>query len=215
MNYTEFKYLRPPRCGTAFPPMRSEFSRLERLGYKAQIKWNGANSVIFVAPDRSIDAWTRHGERHKRFRFNDENSKMFRGIPGDKWWVFNGEYLNDKGPSVKNVHFIHDVLVADGKILIGKSYEWRQSVLDNLFPVSIAGSHTSDHFVLDEHTWLARNIPDIEFAYNTYKDHPLHEGVVVKNPKGILELKDLTMNGRNAPWMLKCRHPKSSKNVRF
>jgi len=218
MKYDRFVYLRPPRCDARFSPLLSEFERYRRRGWLAQAKMNGFNSVIFVPPtmcgrsacDRiGIQAWNRHNKVHSKWHFTRENSQVFRNLPLG-WWVFNAELL-----ASKDVHFVHDVLVAEGRYLVGESFANRQNILWDVFAQSkFFDGTTDDHWVVDKHVWLARNIPNPAEAWAMAQNpkRPEIEGIVVKDPLAVLSLNDLTSNGRNAPWMAKCR--KATKNVR-
>jgi hypothetical protein len=217
MRYDNFKYLYPPRCGTKFPPVTNMFARYQKRGYIAQAKMNGINNVIFVDPDRKIQAWNRSGTPITKFSFNDKNSEVLRNIPGNKWWVFNAELLHHSG--MKEINFFHDVLVADGKVLTGMTYSDRYNLLWDtivgdlsIIPDTPEFEDTDDHYTIDRYNWIARSWAKLEKAYKTF-DGPLHEGIVVKDPASKLSLQDLV--GRDVPWMAKARRSDRSKNVTF
>jgi hypothetical protein len=58
MDYTQFAYFAPPRPEQAIPPICIQ--SYEDRGWVAQIKKNGTNNLIFVAPDHTLTFRTRH-----------------------------------------------------------------------------------------------------------------------------------------------------------
>jgi hypothetical protein len=201
LPYATFMPLEPPR-GT---DKVSKLSYWEKKGWIAQLKKNGTNNVVYIAPNKKISCLTRHKTPHKAWQPNSESLNIYKGLPGKGWWVFNEELLHSKGPLIKDTHFIFDILVADGKFLQGTTYEQRYQMLLDLFPARSEGS--DGHYVLNRNTWLAKNMTSGFQATFDGLTHPLDEGLVLKNPKGKLLLKD------NSNWIIRCR--KGTKNYDF
>lgn len=187
MRYAGFSYITPPRAEVKIP--RSLLASFEGKGWWAQIKKNGTNSVIFVPPDRVPFAYNRHGEAHKQWRFTAASAAPFAALPGTGWYVFNAELLHSKvsgGP--KDTNYAHDVLVADGRYLLGKSYAERYAIVRGLLVpgpnLLVAGYETEGFGALFD-------------GLSAGED----EGLVLKNPGGKLGTRD----GSGAGWMVKCR----------
>jgi hypothetical protein len=187
MRYAGFAYITPPRAEVKSP--RSLLSSYQEKGWWAQIKKNGTNSMIFVGPDRLPFAYNRHGERHKQWAFTAASAAPFAALPGTGWYVLNAELLHSKvrgGP--KDTNYVHDVLVADGVYLLGKSYAERYAMVRGLFvpgPNLLVAEYVSEGFgaLFD--------------SLSAGED----EGLVLKNPAGKLGTRD----GSGAGWMVKCR----------
>lgn len=213
MRYESFKYLTPPRTESKVPP--GLISYYEAKGWLAQCKKNGTNSVVFVPPDRKPFAYGRHGEVHKAWKFTPQSAALFAAIPGHGWYVFNSELLHSKVKDLRDTNYVHDVLVADGELLIGSTYADRQAILGETLQAAAEELNLPEaveaktHFILNANTWLAKSLPpDFKTGYNSLVDDE-DEGLVLKSPTGKLSLSD----GKNAPWMVKIR--RATKNFSF
>ena len=207
VSYTDFSYFYPPKAEAKIPVGLLDL--YEKKGWWAQIKKNGTNSVIFVPPDREPFAYNRHGEKHKVWNFDDLSARCFKNLPGTGWYVFNAELLHSKvkgGP--RNTNYVHDVLVCDGQYLIGSTYASRYELLREFFQ-SYIHDETESHFVLDPHTWLARNRYHAFKALYTGLNQAEDEGLVLKNPSGRFS----TTDSKGAGWMAKIRKP--NRNLGF
>lgn len=204
MRYEKFTYIFPPRAETAIPP--NLLKAYQRKHWTAQVKKNGTNSVIFVSPEKKVFAMGRHNNDHKQWSFTPETAAIFKALPGKGWYVINAELLHSKVSGIRDINYIHDILVDDGEYLLGTTYAQRYSRLLMLFLHDTATT-TYSHFVLDKHTWLARN-HDGSFAelYDSLTN-PEDEGIVLKNMLGRLAIKG------NGGWTVKCRRP--HKNFEF
>jgi len=190
-----YTFIPPPRAEKQVPILLLPF--YEKLGWWAQIKKNGTNSVISRLPDGSLHAWTREGDDHKAWAFSDASAAIFKRLtPGSH--VINAELLHSKTPHIKDTHYIHDILVYEGKLLTGTTYAERYKILQALFLHNPIDSCLS-HYTLDDHTWLARNIRDNFQIYYEGLTKPEDEGMVIKNPHAILR----TTN--DASWLVKIR----------
>jgi hypothetical protein len=176
----------------------------EKRSWFAQIKKNGTNIVLAVSPDKEIKVWRRDGTASKEWQPSNNSARLFKSLPGKCWYVFNTELLNQFG--IYDTNYIFDVLVNKGEYLVGKTYAQRYKLLQDLFLHNPIASNQS-HYTLDNHTWLARNIrKDFQGIFDSITKIE-DEGLVLKNPNGIL-----TMNS-DSSWMRKCR--KEHKNYSF
>lgn len=203
MRFEEWQYLWPPRPENAVA--RGLLGYYENQGWLAQVKMNGTCSVLAVAPDRkTIKAMSRHKDEHKLWAPGPQTAKPFQSLPGDGWYVFVAELMHSKVPGIRDINYINDILVADGEYLVGTTFAQRQEMLEKLFKVHTL-KKTVSHYVIDAHTWLARNYED-DFSelFASLKDAE-HEGLVLKDP--FAKLAMCTRQGSNTAWQVKCRMP--------
>lgn len=209
MRYDGFQYLWPPRPEKAIPP--ALLPAMERKGWVAQAKKNGTCSIIAVSPAGEITAMNRHNEDHKLWSPTPASSAIFKNLPGKGWYVFEAELLHSKvsgGP--RDTNFIHDILVADGQSLAGTTFLARQAMLRQLF-LEGGEAETASHYVLDDHTWLAKNVVGGFKAFFAALDKPEDEGLVLKKPDA--PLLPCVRASANSGWQIKCRRPHA--NYRF
>src|SRR6185369_2536209 len=104
-------------------------------------------------------ARTRHGdEPHRAWDFTEASIAKFEALQTDKWHVLCSELLHSKGYGVKDVNYVHDILVYSGRHLINTTLVHRQGLLKTIFG-QLVGSVTEmpSHWIIDDHVWLARN----------------------------------------------------------
>lgn len=211
MRFENWQYLWPPRPEKAIP--KSLLSFYGKRNWIAQVKLNGTCNVISVSPNNVVDARNRHFDidngQHKLWAPSEKTEVAFKNLPRPNkgWYVFVAELMHSKvagGP--KDTNYIHDILVADGEYLVGKTFEERQAILRSLFPDIDESKSTVAYHVIDKHTWLARNHIGVDFAllYEEVISEPGYEGLVVKNPAAKLRLCS-KKERVNADWQVKCR----------
>ena len=212
MRFDSWHYLYPPRPENAVT--KNFLSLYEKQEYLAQIKLNGTANVLSISPDRKVTAMTRHKDNHKQWAPTAATAKVFANLPGDGWYVFVAELMHSKVPGIRDINYIHDVLVADGEYLVGTTLEERQKLLESLFGIDrskVTKDTPISHFVIDANTWLVRNYR-VGFAklFETL-DRPEYEGLVLKNPKAKLDY--CSREKSNSTWQAKVRKP--HKNYGF
>ncbi len=113
--------------------------------------------------------------------------------------------MNNKTPNIKNVNYIHDILVADGKRLDGLTYPQRHVLLRGLFP-TIAKS-PEGHYIINDNLWLADvHFKDFGMLFHKLTYSPECEGLVLKNNSTTLSFVDPSRG------LVKCRRPAKSYN---
>jgi hypothetical protein len=212
MNYNKFTFFSPPRPENKVSPSFLLNSRFQE-GWVGQAKMNGTYNFIGVAPDKSLHCLKRDGTEHRNWRPGPANAAAFANLPGDGWYVFMAELMNDKvgRPDLKNINYIHDIIVDSGEMLVGSTYLERYCRLRSLFDVRSAIARDADHYyVIDEHTWLASIYEEPkEFAsiYSRLIQEQEIEGLVLKNVHTRLSVVDMCRG------MVKVRRP--TKNYGF
>lgn len=219
MRYEEYSYLWPPRPGKRQAITRTRLAERERLGAWATIKKQGTSNVLHVSPDRHVKAVNRHKGDHKLWAPIPQTHMTFRHLPGTGWYVFCAELMHSKvagtantstGAPLRNINYIHDILVADGDYLVGMTYADRQVLLRQLFPDTVEPLRGVGYRVIDPYTWLAVNFMpnpakpgfDRLFASLTL---PEDEGLVLKMPDARLQF--CHKEDANDAWQFKCRRP--------
>lgn len=206
MDYAEFRYLWPPRPEKAVPSKLLGF--YETRGFVAQVKLNGTCNVIAVNPSRELVCMNRHNQPHKAWQPTANSKKAFAALPGKGWYVFVAELMHSKVPGIRDINCINDILVGDGRHLVGRSFADRQKLLSELFTIS----PVDDRFgVVDDHTWVAKGHSTGFSKLYTKFDAPEDEGLVLK--QAAAPLAWCTRAASNAGWQIKCR--RAAKNYSF
>ncbi len=206
VDYNKLVYITPPRAEQAIP--KTLLNIWESQKWIAQVKKNGTNTVIFVAPDKSLTFMGRHGNMLKAWQPTKDSSEIFKQLPDNSWYVINAELMNNKTKNVKNTFYIFDILVSNNKYLLGTTYAQRYKLLMDLF-LKTDSKQEKSHFILNDNAWLARNIRNGFLKTFSSLNGDEDEGLVIKNPCGLLTVKD------NHEWMIKCRRKVENKSYRF
>ena len=205
MKYNSYRYLFPPRQQNAIPA--KDLGYYDDGTFISQPKLNGSNCVIFTDGVKVLKM-NRHNDRLTRFEIKDEEIlALYQGTGG--WTVLNGEYLNknksDEGRKSFNHKFvIFDILVNDGDYLIGKTFEQRIKLLDEMF-----GQKECEK----DYLW---NISDNVYRVKSYENNfsmlfdkltpiDMIEGLVLKRKNARLEMGNTELN--NTKSQIKARKP--------
>ncbi len=216
MQYNNFKYLYPPRAEYKIPP--SELDNYDNGEYFASPKYNGSACII-ATNGTEIEAWNRHKEKWPLLSaYKGIDFKRLQVTGNGKWFVYAGEYLNkgqagETGEKERNKFVIWDVLVWDGKYLVGETLESRLNLLEATFPcqrsvVTSQGIEMYQHLCCTELKGIYKAptyMGGFTDLYNELIKVPLYEGIVLKKKDAKLEfgLQELNNNG----WQIKCRKP--------
>jgi hypothetical protein len=234
LPYPEYSYKFPPRPENRIEPVALDYA--ESQGYWAQVKMHGTCNGVDVSPPgyggktgKSLICMPRHGKDHphKLWAPTDESSRIFKQIPGDGWTATVCELMHSKTPNIKDTNYIFDLLVDNGRYLVGTTFPERQEMLKRIFfPLAnkVNGKvfETLSHYVIDGYTgdnppikhkgetWLAK-VYTKGFRELFAKLGPEHEGLVLKNPNAKLEI--CSRPNSNSGWQIKCR--KGTKSYDF
>ncbi len=205
-SFVPFKPLRPG--DKPIPPVL--IAGVEAEGGKiAQVKYDGTNSLAYCFPretgaERKVEWRTRDTTPHDQWNPTADSNALFVDWPGNGWAVVNAELLNNKvkvsDGGFKDVLVIFDFYVQGGVWLTDFSYGDRYTLLHEILKDSIVGE-TWDHYIINDHVWLAKNFKrDFTGLFRGLKDR-IHEGIVIKD--------------WNAPYhqlgqQVKCRRPKTA-----
>lgn len=209
MNYDKFRYLFPPRPEVKAPS--SSIKTYEKMGMWAQPKLNGSCSLLFT-DGKEVAFMNRHQEKFARELLDREELKSLHR--GSGWMVMVGEYMNksQKGPDRKvfNAKFvIFDVLVYEGKYLIGSTFQERQELLDRIY---ISAPHDEWLDRISENTFRVHNFKvGNDKRWQELVKIEMYEGMVFKRPDGKLGTGYTGAN--NTGWQVKVRKP--TKNYTY
>jgi hypothetical protein len=210
-KYLTYRYIYPPRPKNAIPD--SELNFWDNNTLIAQPKLNGSNCLIFTNGIKNV-VMNRHNQRLTNFRLSDaEILDIYRGNGG--WLVLNGEYLNknksdESGQSFNHKFVIFDILCYDSEYLVGKTFEERINLLDNLY-----GELNSDKdylYKISTNVFRVKSYnSEFKNLYDTLTPIDMIEGLVLKRKSARLELG--TSENNNIKSQIKCR--KSTKNYKY
>lgn len=212
MKYASYEYLYPPRPDNAIP--KTLIPMIEKRGWIAQAKKNGTCNVIAVSPDRKLTCMNRHKEEHGQWLPSKDSAAAFQALPGKGWYVFVAELLHSKiavdDGGVRDTNFINDILVCDGEYLVGTTQAKRMNLIHELF-LTGDENETPSHYVVNEKTWVAKDMTANFKQFFDSLDKPEDEGLVFKDPKSVLAV--CSRQKANVAWSLKSR--RAHKNYGF
>lgn len=194
-------YLWPPRPEKRIMPDVLPMFNLK--GWGADVKMNGTCTVLSYDPGTSqLEPWNRHKELHKLWQ-PDLSSPCLRRLRELKGglYVLVGELLHSKVKGIRDTLYLFDVLVADGRDLVGQTLTERRTLLHSLW------SETPGHAynLVDERLWTANLLTSNFRALFDSLSAPQDEGIVLKNPTAPLE--PCFHQANNQGWQVKCRRP--------
>ena len=212
MNYTEFRYLWPPRPETKIAP--TDLGVIEGMGWWGQAKINGTCCTIYVdASTGASVAMGRHGPDHiLDWQPGIAWEAFTASLPGKGWYVFVGELLHSKGVGVKNTIVLFDLLVEDGDYLVGKTLYDRFDRLERLLKAYNSEPQIElTHREYNQYVWLITNRARAFRLWFDAEAPAMVEGLCLKDKNAKLRL--CSKASANAGGQVKCRKPKA--NVSF
>jgi hypothetical protein len=209
-KYLNYRYIFPPRPKNAIPD--TELNFWDNGSLIAQPKLNGSNCVIFTNGIKTV-VMNRHNQRLTNFNISDNEIKdIYRG---EGWMILNGEYMNKSKSDENNQVFNHklvifDILGFNGEYLVGKTFEERILLLDEIYDQ--VDSDKEYLFKVTENVYRVKSYT-INFKNIFDKLTPIDmiEGLVMKRKNARLELG--TSENNNTKSQLKCR--KATKNYKY
>lgn len=205
MKYNSFRYIYPPRPKNSIP--KTELIQYDNGTMISQPKLNGSNTTVYTNGEKII-IMNRHNDRLSRFEIkNEEILSLYKGTGG--WTVLNGEYMNkskidENGKSFNHKFVIFDILVNDGDYLIGKTFEQRISILDEMF-----GNKKSEKeylWSISENVYRVRSYENqFDTLFEKLTKIDMLEGLVLKRKNARLEIGNTELN--NTKSQIKIRKP--------
>lgn len=213
MRYNNFSYIYPCRPKNAAAP--NDISKYDNGTMLAQPKFNGSNCSIYTnGSDWRI--FNRHNDRLTSFQLSplEMSDNLFKGERG-KWMMINGEYLNkskndETGAVFNHKLIIFDTLVFESDHLVGRTFQQRVDLLDELYGTVESGK--PHLYQISENIYRVKSYyEDFVNLYNDIVKVDMLEGLVFKRKNSKLEL-GLTEDN-NSKSQIKVRKP--TKNYKF
>lgn len=217
-EYNKYSYLFPPR--PIQTTKHTELGKYDIGKFIAQPKYNGTCCNVFISKDEIIVM-----NRHKGSITSQYSHIDFRGMHrGEGWMVICGEFLNknkagEDGKPFNLKFVIWDILVYEGRYLLGTTFGERMDLLEQLYPCSKMIVE-KDKFIAYKHLCFTPHAnvfrapcydKNFEALYSSIVDTDLYEGLVLKRRDAKLSF-GLTEKNNN-DWQIKCRKP--TKNYDF
>ena len=208
-------YIYPCRPANAIPP--DDLNSFDDNTMTAQLKINGSNTII-LTNGKDFKVMGRHKQILSNFQISKDEiiETMYSPLKiNGNWLVINGETLNksklDENNNIFNQKFIiFDLLVFDSDYLVGKTFQERISLLDDMY-----GQIDSDKeylYGVSENIYRVKSHDsDFKNIFDKYTNIPFIEGLVLKRKNAKLEVS----SGEKNNWrsQVKCRKPE--KNYKF
>jgi hypothetical protein len=188
MKYEKYSYIFPPRPKNAINP--EELNSWDNHSLIGQPKLNGSNCTIYTNGTQSI-VMNRHNSRLSGFNLSQsEINSLFRGS-NSKWLVLNGEYLNkskkdETGSDFNHKFVIFDILVYNSDYLVGRTFEERIKILDELYGTN--KSEKSYLYSINENTYRVKSYENgFSSLFEDLTPIDVIEGLVLKRKNAKLE----------------------------
>jgi|CXWL01.1.fsa_nt_gi hypothetical protein len=220
-------YIFPPRPTDAIP--REDTDTWGKLGWYAQYKYNDARTLIKYLPNGTIELWGRHGEKFRNYKAPDfiitelTDLRNRLGLDAHEYHLLDGGLLDFKHEAIRDTIAIWDILVQNGEHQLGTEYDTRYKTLyegvqntpwfyipphGKHEPIQLGSKFTEHLFIPDNwqhRDWptLWTNVDKINAPYLAVGKGPVIEGMVIKDPHGLLERGWKEKN--NGDWMTRSR----------
>jgi hypothetical protein len=215
MKYNSLRYIYPCRPANAISP--EELNFWDNQSMTAQLKVNGSNTLIFTNGE-ILHIMGRHNQLLSNFQVSRDEiiDSLYRPLNlNGNWLVLNGETLNkskldERGITFNQKFILFDILVFDSDYLVGKTFQERICLLDNIY-----GKNNSDkeylYGISDNIYRVKSHDRDFKNLFDTYTKIPLVEGLVLKRKNAKLEVATVEKNNWRS--QIKCRKPE--KNYKY
>lgn len=223
MKYESFKkngFIFPPRALYKCPA--ADLDKYDTGEYIGQVKYDGSCCVVFTN-GTELEVYNRHKERLSLLSNYKEID--FRGLAqSSNWYVYAGEYLNkskygETGAKENNKFVIWDILIWDGKYLVGSTLMERLDLLESIYPCNRAivtdkAMEVYDHLCCTNLNGIYKApayLGNFKELYNQAVKVPLYEGIILKKKDSKLSFGLQEQN--NSDWQIKVR--RTTKNYQF
>jgi len=209
ISYNKYRYIYPPRPESKI--RSTEINKYDNSTFIGQPKLNGSNCLIFTNGSE-VHVMSRHKDELNNVHINDQVFKSLHR--GNGWIVLNGEYMNkskkDRSDLIFNHKFIiFDILVYNGKQMIGKTFKERVDLLNELYDSSVYDNYirniSGDIYIVETF------YEGFEYLYQQLTTVDMYEGLVLKKSKA--KLKNGISKSNNSSSQIKVR--KATKNYDF
>jgi hypothetical protein len=203
-----FRWIWPPRPEVSIRPE----SIGQMSGFVAQLKYNDWRTVTYVFPDGGVAFFNRQGGPLPPGRLTAQHERGVQALAPvrGKLHVLDGGSLRIRVPAFGSRLILWDILVWEGRHLVGTTYRERYGLLQRACgEPSRPERETGAGIALETRwpgIWLA---PTYETGWTElYQSHvhlPEIEGLVLKDPAARLERALSERN--NGSWQIRVRKP--------
>jgi ATP-dependent DNA ligase len=215
LPYFKMKYIYPPRAETKIAS--ESLPTFEEMGkFLAEPKLNGSSMQIYFSDGgKEIKLMNRHKSPIACKIDKEELKKLYRG-KGEM--ILCGEYMNknqkdETGKPFNIKYVIWDIIMFEGKHLLGTTFEERYNLLKRLY-----NQISNTEFPRKKLVQISLNCFRVESSTERFKEiydditqYQMYEGLVLKRKDGKLESG--TTENNNTRTQIKCR--KGTKNYIF
>jgi len=204
-----FSYIYPPRPETKIAS--SSLALFENMNlYFAQPKLNGSSMEVYFLQNE-IKTMNRHKEPISCKIAKEELLALYHG---EDQMILCGEYMNknQKDETSKpwnHKYVIWDIIMYNGKHLLGTTFEERYVLLKSLYPDNLVKPHL--HQITENCFRIEAIEKDFNDVFSKIVKYDMYEGLVMKRRDGKLE--NGTTAANNMRTQIKCR--KETKNYNF
>ncbi|OFZ79107.1 MAG: hypothetical protein A3K03_00390 [Bdellovibrionales bacterium RIFOXYD1_FULL_44_7] len=207
LNFEKFLLIFPPRPSNAINPAAvNQFP-----GFIGQYKYNDTRNLIYIFPDGHIELYNRHKERHLTYKPTKNMLQSIKSLnfPLCRFHVLDSGLMHNKTRNIKDRIILWDILVFNGKYLIGTTYNWRYELLRKLVGDPTEPEDETGHRIalrINRNLWLAPIFTEnLDAKYKQLLHMDEIEGLVLKDPNGKLEWGIRPEN--NGSWQIRVRKP--------
>lgn len=202
-------YIYPPRIKTVLPPSGTvSFEHMNQ--FMAQVKLNGSCMMLYIHRNVLL-TYNRHKElmAHKM-----DKRELLALNPTDTYMVLVGEYMNknqtdENGEPWNHKFVIFDILVYEGKHLIGKTFAERFELLRELYPDNPVKKHLHQ---ISENCFRVDSFDNnFEEVFQEVTPHQMYEGIVLKKKNSRLQNGTTELNNHSSQFKVR----KPTKNYKF
>ena len=207
-QYNSYQYIYPPRPEAKITP--ALVSKYDNGEYAGQPKYNGSCAVIFLNDEGFCKIMNRHNESFSKGKIKIEELDLKSLFRGTGFMVLTGELLNkskigEDGKVFNQKLIIWDILVFNSEYLVGKTFDERMNLLNNLYPTkNKLGNHILDIGIKGVYK-APLYYSAFDNVYNDLIKTDVYEGFVLKRRAAKLEFGLHSAN--NTKWMIKVRKP--------
>jgi ATP-dependent DNA ligase len=175
---------------------------------------NGSNCVLFTNGIKTF-TMNRHGDRLTNFNITQDELKGIFKCQEGEWMVINGEYLNKSKQDERGVVFNHkliifDILVYKSEYLVGKTFEERILLLDEIYGTN--DSEKSYLYSISDNIYRVKSyLTGFKAMFDELTKIDMIEGWVLKRKSAKLEIGNTENN--NTKSQIKCR--RKTKNYLY
>lgn len=208
----------PPRANSSVPFSQDALMPFVENEWISQCKFNDSHCLIKINSSEA-QLYNRHNAKFTDYKPTPELQVELNSLVDlfelnkDAYHVLDGGILDKKHSAIKQTIVVWDILAVDNKYLVDSAYKDRLNKIEAkscdlwCFPnsgIPVARKLTENIIVpicWNSASW--QQLWDLTNNINGNYQQPLAEGLMLKNPNGLLE--PCFSDNNNGSWMCRCR----------